>query len=280
MQTLKLIKIVCLVIFLGAVVVVLNGTTVMTTAHAFSIGPPAASTGAPGELTCASCHSGPPNNGQFTIEAPASYAPGQTVEITVRHTSSDTSRKRWGFQLTALTSANEKVGTLQNNGTLSLVDNSGPGGSRQYIQHNLAGTFSGQTGGASWTFTWVAPSSNVGPVTLYACGNQANNDGTNGGDQIYTASVIINAPSLGLPGITGAAVNGKQLVVSGLNFDIGAVLLVDGARQKKTVNDDVNPSTMLVAKKSGKSIAHGASVTLQVRNLDARLSEPFTFTRP
>jgi len=272
------IKIVCVTIFvmLIATLLVDNKDTV----HAFSTGPPAGVTGAPGELTCSSCHSGPANNGQFTIEAPASYEPGQTISITVRHTNGDSSRRIWGFQLTALTSGNEKAGSLQNPGMLGLLNNDGPGNSRQYIQHTLESNFSGQTGGAHWTFDWVAPSTDVGPITLYASGNQGNNNGTNSGDQIYTASVTINPPSQGKPAIDSAVVNGKKLIVSGSKFDIGAALLLDGAKQKKTVNDEVNPSTMLIAKKSGKNIDHGATVMITVRNLDGTLSDPFAFTRP
>ncbi len=274
------LKIVCVTIFVTLIATLLLTSDRLTSVRANSTGPPAGVTGAPGELTCTSCHTGPSNTGQFTIEAPATYALGQTISITVRHTTADTSRKIWGFQLTALTSGNEKAGALQNPGALGVLNNDGPGNSRQYIEHTLESNFSGQTGGAHWTFNWVAPSTNVGPVTLYAAGNQGDNNGVNTGDQIYTATVTINPPSAGTPIIDSAAVSGKKLVVTGKNFDIGAVLLLDGAKQKKTVNDDGNPSTMLVAKKSGKNIDHGATVTLQIRNLDGTLSEPFSFTRP
>jgi hypothetical protein len=37
---------------------------------------------------------------------------------------------------------------------------------------------------------------------------------------------------------------------------------------------------MLIAKKSGKKIAPGETVTLQVRNSDGALSAPFSFSRP
>ena len=274
------LKIVCVTIFITLIATLLLTSDRLDSVSAFSTGPPAGVTGAPGELTCSSCHTGPANTGQFTIEAPATYAPGQTLSITVRHTNSNTDRKIWGFQLTALTSTNVKAGALENPGTLSLLNNDGPGNSRQYIQHNLQSNFSGQTGGASWTFGWTAPATDVGPVTLYAAGNQGNNNGVNTGDQIYTATVTINPPSQGTPTIDSAAVNGKKLIVSGSKFDVGAELLLDGKKQKKTVNDEVNPSTMLIAKKAGKTIDHGSTVTLQVRNLDGTVSDPFSFTRP
>ena len=275
------LKIVCVTIFVTLIATLSITTNRLASVHANSTGPPAGVTGAPGELTCTSCHTNNgPNTGQFTIEAPASYQPGQTISITVRHTTSDTSRRIWGFQLTALNSSDAKAGTLQNTGTLGVLNNDGPGNSRQYIQHTLESNFSGQTGGASWTFNWVAPSTDVGPVTLYAAGNQGNNNGVNSGDQIYTATATINPPSQGMPTIDSAAVNGKKLIVSGSKFDIGAELLLDGKKQKKTVNDEVNPSTMLIAKKAGKTIDHGSTVTLEVRNLDGTVSSPFSFTRP
>jgi hypothetical protein len=55
---------------------------------------------------------------------------------------------------------------------------------------------------------------------------------------------------------------------------------MDGEKQKKTFNDDVSPSTMLVAMKSGKNkISVGQTVRLQVRNPDNTLSPEFLFTR-
>jgi hypothetical protein len=274
------LKIVCVTIFVTLIATLLLTSNRLTSVHANSTGPPAGVTGAPGELTCTSCHTGPTNNGQFTIEAPANYVPGETMSITVRHTNSDTSRRIWGFQLTALTSGNERAGALQNPGDLGILNNDGPGNSRQYIQQTLGSNFSGQVGGASWTFDWVAPSTDVGPVTLYAAGNQGNNNGVNTGDQIYTATVTINPPSQGTPTIDSAAVNGKKLVVTGSKFDVGAALLLDGKKQKKVVNDETNPSTILTAKKAGNTIPRGATVMLQVRNLDGTLSAPFSFTRP
>jgi hypothetical protein len=277
------IKIICVMIFVAATATLLL-TNNRVSVEAFSVGPLGGHTGAPAELTCATggCHSGEPNTGPgtFLIEAPVSYEPGQTLRITVRHINPDTSRRRWGFQLTALTSANEKAGTLQSDGTLNVLNNDGPGSNRQYIQHGLESSFSGQTGGATWTFDWVAPADNVGRVTFYAAGNQANNDGTNSGDQIYTATANVNPPSAGTPEITSAEVKGKKLIVNGVNFDFGATVLLDGRKQKKTANDEGAPSTMLVAKKSGKTIERGATVILEVRNLDGTTSAPFSFTRP
>ena len=63
------------------------------------------------------------------------------------------------------------------------------------------------------------------------------------------------------------------------SFESGAVILLDGEKQK-TANDEENPTTVLIGKKAGKKIASGQTVLLQVRNRDGGLSEPFSFTRP
>src|SRR5262249_44599412 len=127
----------------------------------------------------------------------------------------------------------------------------------------------------------------VGPITLYAAGNQANNDGSNTGDQIYTTTASLLG---GPPKILNAAVKGKALNVSGENFAVGAALflcdsacnapITDGTRLKKVFNDDSDPSSLISARKAGKTIAPGQTVVIQVKNPDGTASDPFTFTRP
>jgi hypothetical protein len=173
----------------GFAIFLVSESILNPTAVAFSSGPPAGYSRAPGEEpeACAECHLSPgdPGSGQISITAPTMYVPGQTYQITVTHTNSDPSRLRWGFQLTALDTSDEKAGELQNTSTLTRIITGGPGGDRQYIEHNSSGTFIGQQGGASWTFNWTAPPADVGVVTFYAAGNHANNNGSSSGDYIY-----------------------------------------------------------------------------------------------
>jgi hypothetical protein len=82
------------------------------------------------------------------------------------------------------------------------------------------------------------------------------------------------------PRITGASINGKTLTVFGESFDFGATILIDGKAQAKTENDQSNPGTALMARKSAARIAIGQTVKLQVRNPDSTLSPEFSFTRP
>ena len=182
-----------IVVLAGVAVLVVSNSIVHPTVGAFSAGPPPGYTRAPGEEpeACAECHlpSGNPGSGQISITVPATYVPGQTYQITVTHTNADPTRQRWGFQLTALDSSDEKAGALQNTSALTQIITGGPGGNRQYIEHNSSsngdGTFHGQQGGASWTFNWTAPPTDVGVVTFYAAGNHANGDGNSSGDNIY-----------------------------------------------------------------------------------------------
>ncbi len=252
---------------------------------AYSTGPDPAKTGAPNERTCAvaECHGTTINqgDGKFEIIAPENYQPGGIYQITVKHQTTDGSRRRWGFQLTSLTQSAEKAGELQPGDTTTDVTT---GFGRQYIQHNFSGTFQGQQREVSWSFFWTAPSTDVGTITFYAAGNQADNNGNNSGDQIYKTSAVIkatlpNSPTETLK-ITHAFITGKQLVVFGEDFDLGAALLIDGVKQKKTFNDEINPATVLMARKAGKQIASGQVVNLQVKNLDGIVSEPFAYARP
>ena len=95
------------------------------------------------------------------------------------------------------------------------------------------------------------------------------------------------------PVITGAVVQKKKLFVFG-NYpspiDVNPLsvngpqakcptILIDGQEQK-TKRDPDNPTTVLIAKKGGKKIAPGQTVTLKVRLCDGTETAGFTFTRP
>jgi uncharacterized repeat protein (TIGR01451 family) len=188
--TITRIKLLVVLLFAtGVGVFLLTDNSANPHARAFSSGPPAGYTRAPGEEpeACAECHVvDNTGTGTISLNVPQTYTPGQTYDITVTHANPDQTRIRWGFQLTALDPGDEKAGTLEPLDNLTQVlNNQGPIPSRQYIEHTSAGTFPGQQNGASWTFRWKAPDEDVGPVTFYAAGNQANGDGNTSGDNIY-----------------------------------------------------------------------------------------------
>ena len=182
------VKVGFLVVFAGFLVLAFTfGKGSVTTTKASISGPPSAHTGAPGELNCTDCHNQSSGVGQMSIVAPASYTPGQTYTIQVKHVTTDTTRKRWGFELTSLAN-NVTAGTFANiNATTKIISGSG----RSYIEHTSAGTFQNQTGGATWSFNWTAPATNVGNVTMYTAGIQSNNNGSESGDQTYMKTVVI-----------------------------------------------------------------------------------------
>lgn len=93
-----------------------------------------------------------------------------------------------------------------------------------------------------------------------------------------TDGFIMKIRDQGISTITGVSIKGKKLIVTGKDFDRGAVILVNGIQQK-TTNDESNPTTMLIAKKAAKQIARDQDVNIQVRNTDGTSSAPFLFRR-
>jgi len=154
---------------------------------AYSAGPPNGRTGAPGELTCAEgCHgnlnTGP---GSITIVGPASYQPGDTIDLTV--TAVHTGQSRWGFELTALDDSAQPTGTIIVTDALRTQVSTDGGTGRQYIKHTSTGTDAGVANiSPGWTFKWASPAGPTGAVNFYAAGNAANNNGFSTGDFIYT----------------------------------------------------------------------------------------------
>jgi hypothetical protein len=156
--------------------------------------PPAGRTGAPGETTCASCHSGGLNDGQGTLTLtgiPSSYVPGTKYSVTV--TLGRTGQSRWGFEVTSLRDSDDAMaGTLAAPSNLTQILTKT---SRSYVSHISGsgpdGTFAGTANGpVSWTFDWTAPAAGTGAVTFYLVGVAADNDGNDGsGDRVYTTTV-------------------------------------------------------------------------------------------
>lgn len=292
------VKIVCISLFI--VLLTLGALTdyqLVTTTSAFSGDLQNGFTGAPGEPTCATsgCHTGALNTGRsmFEIEidglSPEGvYEPGREYTVTVRPTKADADRRRWGFQLTVLNNDNSGAGTLidVDSNLTRILSDSGPNGDRQYIQHTRDSTFRGQPfqeeeDRISWTFRWRAPDFAEGPITFYIAGVQANNNGRTSGDQVSTSFLSLLSEPLPPPFIdeTRIEIRGKKLFVGGGNFAEGADIYVNDEKQK-TSNDEDNPSTLLIAKKAGKKIEPGETVTIKVINPDGNASNEVSFTRP
>ena len=195
--------------------------------YAYSSGPDATLAGVPGESTCAACHGNASGSGSVAVTFPGdlTYTPGvkQTLTVTV----SDPAQRRWGFELTARQSGNNKsqAGTFTpgTDGYTQLVCTNTsysneswrgcPSSSLPlvYIEHTTTGTQAGKVGSGSFTFDWTPPSSNVGNVVIYVAGNAANGNGNETGDHIYTnqytltPAAVVPKPTISQAGVVNGA---------------------------------------------------------------------------
>ena len=239
--------------------------------QAFSNGPPPGYTGAPREEpeACAECHVpvGDPPLGQISISVPPTYVPGQTYTITVTNSNADDTRMRWGFELTALDPSDEKAGNLQStDGLTQVLNNAGPGGGRQYIEHTQAGTFMGQMDSASWTFNWTAPATDVGTVIFYAAGNHANNDGNSSGDFIYR-TFVASSPASSTPNFSITVTPSSRSVIPG-----------DSAVYSVTVTPLAGFTGMVTLSATGLPAGAGASFNPASVNITDATSKTSTLT--
>lgn len=143
-------------------------------------------TGAPGEMLCYNCHGGPSmgfaTTGKINYSFSGSgneYVPNQTYTIDLGLI--DVNLKN-GFSMTILDATNEKAGSFIS-GTGSTVTNTS---SREYIKHDDAMN-------NSWQFQWMAPSADLGDLTVYYAFNRSNNDNGVGGDTIFFGQEIIKS---------------------------------------------------------------------------------------
>jgi len=161
---------------------------------AYSAGPPDGRTNAPGESNCTvGCHSSfmlNAGDGSYSITVPASYIPGDTLDIQLDI--ADPGQQRWGFEITVLDNSNLPVGELIVTEPTRTQKTTDIGTGREYIKHTTDGTDNGTADiGPGWTLKWASPGVPAGDITFYAAGNAADGSFTNQGDYIYTASAIV-----------------------------------------------------------------------------------------
>lgn len=186
-----------------------------------SFGAPVSSSGAPGEVTCATsgCHDNfSVNSGNanlvFSIGNNISeYLPGHTYPITV--SMSETAVSRFGFQLVVLKDSDSlNAGNLviTDAARTQIITNQIEFTDRQYITYTYQGTVPSGPGIGQWTFNWTAPAQNQGPVTLYVAGVSANDDNSDGGDHVYTASKKLT------PDLNSSINKNKDIGISAIVF--------------------------------------------------------------
>jgi hypothetical protein len=125
-------------------------------------------------------------------------------------------------------------------------------GTPPYLTYTPMNNYSGPD---SITFKiGYGPASSIGKVTIAVEGNESLER---------------------IPQISQVTIKGKNLLVSGKNFDSQAAILVDGVEQRTSQVS----SSRLKGKKLARSIEPGKVVVIQVRNSDGTVSNTVTFTR-
>lgn len=138
--------------------------------------------------TCFSCHSDGPApskiNNVITSDIPVNgYTPGAVYTITA--TFVRPGHTKFGYEISPQDSAGNTIGTLaikNANSKLTTTSNS-------YITQTSAGSL--QSGTATYTFNWTAPTKGTGSVTFWGAFNAADNDGTTDGDSIFISNMYI-----------------------------------------------------------------------------------------
>ncbi len=176
-------------------------------------------TASPSETNCTSCHSTYAiNSGSgstvITHNIPASgYVPSTsyTVNVVISHTGMSV----FGLGFEALSSTNTSAGTLvvTNTTTMKLLAASN---GRSNIVHKTNGGLVSNT--KTFSFTWTAPSSNIGVVTFYTGAVAGNNNGNEFSDYVYTTSLPISPAANNT--ITTSTITGSPFCVASTGISI------------------------------------------------------------
>lgn len=150
-------------------------------------------TGAPGDSTCAECHSGGNSNlnGEILIDGlPSTIITGETYTIFVTVTNPNGNALRGGFQLVALNGTNGNAGSMANNSADTQIRT--VSGGKRYFGHAPAPSFPGSNT-LSFNVDWTAPSTTgSNPVIkFYASAVIANGNGSSSNDRVVLTNQII-----------------------------------------------------------------------------------------
>jgi hypothetical protein len=169
-------------------------------------------TGSTGEQTCAKsgCHDSYTLNsgtGSVTISCPTmptwEYTPGTSYQISVTVAKSGNTLFALGFE--ALQSSGANGGTLTAGTGTHTANATVSGNSRKNIVQSTDGGASSNT--HTFTFTWVAPTTNIGNVTFYTSGMCCNNNGNEVGDYVYSKSQVVTPVAASVEEATTEALN-------------------------------------------------------------------------
>lgn len=147
-------------------------------------------TGSPlsGGATCTQCHGQANANTTIAVtlrdassNVVTSYIGGETYIVDFQVSNSNYSL--FGFQSVALRSDNSQAGNFSS--VLTPQSQISTIGARQYPEQQS------QSSTGLFRFTWVAPASGAGNITLYAMGNAVNGSGTAGDQPSLPVSILI-----------------------------------------------------------------------------------------
>jgi hypothetical protein len=100
-----------------------------------------------------------------------------------------TGNSLFGIGFEALQASGANAGTLTAGTGTHTGNFTVSGNSRKNIIQNTDGGASSNT--HTFTFTWVAPTTNIGNVTFYTSGMCCNNNGNEVGDYVYSKSQVV-----------------------------------------------------------------------------------------
>lgn len=150
-------KIVLYILPFATIVILLTAFSGKIVTH-YPGGAPPQYTGSPADgQNCTACHNGTASNVSNWITSnvdQSGYLPGQTYTITVTVTGSGNK----GFEVSPQNAAGSYFGTIVLGTGTEFA-----GGNTHYITHSAASNSNPKI----WTFQWVAPAANSGPVTMY-----------------------------------------------------------------------------------------------------------------
>ena len=158
----------------------------------------AAHSGAPGEVSCAACHSGSSNSGPGSINylignGTSSYSPSELY--TILFSMEEDNVNQFGFQTVALKASNNtNVGTfsLTDTDETRLIEDDHNGSDRIYVGHTICGADTDTLGVKQWLFNWLAPDSDVGDIEFYLSSLATNHNHSTTGDHTYTQVITLS----------------------------------------------------------------------------------------
>ena len=157
--------------------------------------------GAPGETSCTGCHAGTANTGtaqiEFSIGNAGTYVPGTQYTGTVKI--KRVGRETFGFVCLALQDAGNVnlggFGLLETVRTRTYTD-----GPRNYVSHTPCGADAQDS--TEWSYTWQAPATDVGTITIYMANLVANHSHSTYGDETYTQSITLTPSAVGIADVS------------------------------------------------------------------------------